>query len=176
MKGFEESILAAGCTAYLTKPIDLDKLMATVAGLTGGEQVSSGMKKPVQMPITSYKAGSVPRAQIASRLAGNPRLRPAVVKFVDRLPEQLDAMESAWKSHDFKALSELAHWLKGAGGTVGFDAFTEPAKELEQLARAGTEDGMNEVIGELRDLASRLVRPSADENNNAQPSITALKS
>jgi PAS domain S-box-containing protein len=176
MKGFEESILAAGCTAYLTKPIDLDKLMATVAGLTGGEQVSSGMKKPVQMPITTYKAGSVPRAQIASRLAGNPRLRPAVVKFVDRLPEQLDAMESAWKSHDFKALSELAHWLKGAGGTVGFDAFTEPAKGLEQLARAGTEDGMNEVIGELRDLASRLVRPSADENNNAQPSITALKS
>jgi len=175
MKGFEDSILAAGCTAYLTKPIDLDKLMATVAGLTGGEQVSSSMKKPVQMPITTYKAGSVPRAQIASRLASNPRLRPAVVKFVDRLPEQLDAMESAWKLHDFKALSELAHWLKGAGGTVGFDAFTEPAKELEQLARAGTEDGMNEVIGELRDLASRLVRPVADENNNAQAPASALK-
>lgn len=175
MKGFEDSILAAGCTAYLTKPIDLDKLMATVARLTGGEQVSSSMKKPPQMPITTYKAGSVPRAQIASRLAGNPRLRPAVVKFIDRLPEQLDAMESAWKAHDFRALSELAHWLKGAGGTVGFDALTEPAKELEQLAKAGTEDGMNEVIGELRDLASRLVRPVADENNNTQAPVSALK-
>ncbi len=175
MKGFEDSILAAGCTAYLTKPIDLDKLMATVGGLTGGEQVSSGMKKPVQLPITTYKAGSVPRAQIASRLAGNPRLRPAVVKFVDRLPEQLDAMESAWKTHDYKVLSELAHWLKGAGGTVGFDDFTAPARNLETLAKAGTEDGMNEVIGELRDLASRLVRPVVDENNNAQPSVTALK-
>lgn len=175
MKGFEESILAAGCTAYLTKPIDLDKLMATVARLTGGEQILSNVKKPPQMPITTYKAGSVPRTQITSRLAGNPRLRPAVVKFVDRLPEQLDAMESAWKTHDYKALSELAHWLKGAGGTVGFDAFTEPAKELEQLAKAGTEDGMNEVIGELRDLASRLVRPVEAENNNTQAPVSALK-
>ena len=27
MKGFEEEVLAAGCTAYLTKPIDIDRLL-----------------------------------------------------------------------------------------------------------------------------------------------------
>jgi CheY-like chemotaxis protein/HPt (histidine-containing phosphotransfer) domain-containing protein len=168
MKGFEESILAAGCTAYLTKPIDLDKLMATVANLTGGKQEAPQLKKPAAMPITTYKAGNVPRAQIASRLAGNPRLRPAVEKFIDRLPGQLDAMESAWKAQDYKTLAELAHWLKGAGGTVGFDAFTEPARELEQQAKAATDNGMNEVMGELRDMASRIVRPGTEDNNDTQ--------
>ena len=162
MKGFEQGILAAGFTAYLTKPIDLDKLMATIAGLTGGEQLSPLLKKTSQMPILTYKAGSVPRTPVVSRLAGNPRLRPAVEKFIDRLSGQLDAMEHAWKTQDFKALAELAHWLKGAGGSVGFDVFTEPAMSLEQLAKAGTEEGINEVIGELRDLTARIVRPLAE--------------
>ena len=162
MKGFEQGILAAGFTAYLTKPIDLDKLMATIAGLTGGEQLSPVLKKTSQMPIPTYKAGSVPRTPVVSRLAGNPRLRPAVEKFIDRLSGQLDAMEHDWKTQDFKALAELAHWLKGAGGSVGFDVFTEPAMSLEQLAKAGTEEGINEVIGELRDLTARIVRPLAE--------------
>jgi CheY-like chemotaxis protein/HPt (histidine-containing phosphotransfer) domain-containing protein len=175
MKGFEDSILAAGCTAYLTKPIDLDKLMATVARLTGGEQLAPSLKKAATLPITTYKAGSVPRVPVISRLAGNPRLRPAVEKFVGRLPGQLDAMEHAWKTQDFKALSELAHWLKGAGGTVGFDVFTEPAKNLETLAKAGNEAGLNEVIGELRDLTSRIAWPEADENNEAQAPTGAGK-
>jgi len=173
MKGFGESVLAAGFTGYLTKPIDLDKLMATIAGLIGGEQCAPALKKPAFLPITAYKAGSVPRAPVVSRLAGNPRLRPAVEKFVDRPGVQLDAMESAWKTQDFQTLAELVHWLKGAGGTVGFDAIVEPAKQLEQLAKAGTGGGLNEVVGELRDLTPRIDRPGAEENNTQVP-VTAL--
>ncbi|MGA7178786.1 MAG: ATP-binding protein [Thiobacillaceae bacterium] len=175
MKGFEQEILAAGFTAYLTKPIDLDKLMDTVAHLAGGEQIAPSLNKSAALPITTYKAGSVPRAPVVSRLAGNPRLRPAVDKFIDRLGGQLDAMEQAWKAQDYKALAELAHWLKGAGGTVGFDAFTEPAKTLEQLAKASEEQGINEVIGELRDLAARIVRPGSDDNNARAPLTAQVK-
>jgi PAS domain S-box-containing protein len=171
MKGFEETILAAGCTAYLTKPIDLDKLMAKVAELTGGEHSVPELKKPIPLPITSYKAGSVPRTPVVSRLASNARLRPAVEKFTVRLPTQLDAMENAWRSQDFNTLAELAHWLKGAAGSVGFDVFTEPAKNLEQLAKAGTEAGINEVIGELRNLTARIELPQADAG--APPTVPA---
>ena len=174
MKGFEQSILAAGFTAYLTKPIDLDKLMATIAGLTGGEQLGSALKKTSHLPILTYKAGSVPRAPVRSRLAGNPRLRPAVEKFIDRLSGQLDEMERAWQTQDFKTLADLAHWLKGAGGSVGFDAFTEPAMSLEQLAKAGTEEGINEVIGELRDLTARIVRPLAEVGGDVPPPTVSV--
>jgi hypothetical protein len=48
---------------------------------------------------------------------------------------------------------------------VGFDAIVEPAKQLEQLAKAGTGGGLNEVVGELRDLTPRIDRPGAEENN-----------
>lgn len=171
MKGYEENLLAAGFTAYLTKPIDLDTLMSTVARLVGGEKIAAGLKKPVVLPIIAYKAGSVPRLPVVSRLAGNIRLQPAVDKFIGRLPGQIDAMERVWKTRDFTALAELAHWLKGSGGTVGFDVFTEPAKMLEQLAKAGADTGINEAIGELRDLESRIART---EVNSMSTPATAL--
>ncbi len=56
-------------------------------------------------------------------------------------------MCDAWESGNFAELAELAHWLKGAAGTVGFHDFTEPAKRLESLAkRAVTEVGVTEDI------------------------------
>ena len=33
-------------------------------------------------------------------------------------------MHHAWAVGDFSELAQLAHWLKGAGGTAGFPAFT----------------------------------------------------
>ena len=169
MKGYEDSIMAAGCTAYLTKPVDLDQLMAKVIELVGGETVAVEPSRTTP----SYKAGSVPVTRIVSRLAGNARLHPAITKFVDRVAEQLDAMEVAWKARDFKTLAELAHWLKGAGGTVGFDPFTTPAKHLETLAKSESDEGLNELLGELRDIADRLERPGAP--STAAPAAAAQR-
>ena len=145
--------------------------MATIAGLIGGEQLAPALKETSHFPIPGYKAGSVPRTPVVSRLASNPRLRPAVEKFIDRLSSQLVEMERAWQTQDFKALADLAHWLKGAGGSVGFDVFTEPAMSLEQLAKAGTEEGINEVIGELRDLTARIVRPLVEVGGDVPPTV-----
>jgi HPt (histidine-containing phosphotransfer) domain-containing protein len=66
-------------------------------------------------------------------------------------------MTQAWNDRDFDELANLAHWLKGAGGTVGFDAFTEPAANLEQLAKAKSEAQIEDAIIVLRQLADRIV-------------------
>ena len=63
---------------------------------------------------------------------------------------------------------DVGHWLKGCGGTVGFDVFTKPAQNLEALAKAGRADGIQEVLQELVGLASRLVFPDEDD-----PSVAA---
>jgi|GEM_PF-6988941 len=54
------------------------------------------------------------------------------------------------------------------------DGFTGPARRLEQLGTAGTKSGLNGVTGQLRALASRIVRTGTDGNNRAQASETAL--
>jgi len=54
-------------------------------------------------------------------------------------------------------LRAAAHYLKGAGGSVGFDAFTGPAAHLEKLAKSQHPDGIGEAIEALVELASRVV-------------------
>jgi HPt (histidine-containing phosphotransfer) domain-containing protein len=68
-------------------------------------------------------------------------------------------MDLALRAADMKELAALAHWLKGAGGTVGYHAFTEPARTLEASAKEGDADAAAAALRELRHLAARLVVP-----------------
>lgn len=178
MQGFEKEILAAGCTGYLTKPINIDLLMQTLAETLGGEKVAglpSGLA-PDKM-IQPVEIAQIPaEVPLVSRLSGNPRLLSAVRKFTTRLGEQLDTMDRAWETGNFQELAELAHWLKGAAGTVGYDAFTGPATELEQLAKAGAAEQAGAVLRILRGLEKRIVVPdSAGNVSHAMPdSIQAI--
>jgi PAS domain S-box-containing protein len=157
MKGFEQTVLEAGCTGYLTKPIDIDKLLQTLADLLGGVPVSSPRAKTVfQLPTSDQSVKAVETTPLVSRLAYHPTLRAVVRQFAQQMPERLEAMERAWKLQDYETLASLAHWLKGAGGTVGFDAFTGPAKALEQYAKGHNGPGALEAIAQVRALVQRL--------------------
>ena len=165
MKGFEEKCLAAGCTGFLTKPVDIDLLLDTLGKLLGGERskVEAG---PIvedsdagEGSMFGDSAGAC-GPPIISRLAGgSARIQTTIIKFIHTLAGKLDDMDGAWAQRDFTELAALAHWLKGSGGTIGFDDFTEPAKDLEMLAKAGSEDGIALALRELRNLGARLAAP-----------------
>jgi len=157
MKGFEQGIMAAGFTGYLTKPIDIDKLLQMLADTLGGQRVLEVAPAPAG-PADDMKSAVV-ESPLISRLAHKPRLIPAIRKFTGRLGDQLEAMEKAWGERDLTELAALAHWLKGAAGTVGYDAFTEPAMELEQLVKARAETQIEAAIRRLRQLEQRIVVP-----------------
>ncbi len=171
----------AGCTGYLTKPIDIDGLIETLAGVLGGERKrGSERSSPADAGKARDQRGresAGARAPLVSRLAEkNPRLRATVEKFVHRLGGRLEAMEASWESGDFERLAKLAHWLKGAAGTVGFDAFTEPAQALELHARDGKRSGTERVIRELRGLAERIVVPGSAGMGAGPPLTSRLAS
>ena len=101
------------------------------------------MPGPIPLPEISQdvqheKKPAVDSGPIVSKLPVHiKKFRNIIVRFVQRLDQQLDALEKAESHGDLKAVAELAHWLKGAGGTVGFDVFTEPAAQLEIHAKKG---------------------------------------
>jgi PAS domain S-box-containing protein len=189
MKGFEQTILEAGCSHYMTKPIDIDLLLSTLAGLLNGKRVSARPQPqaalapaaPVEQPrpaatrtaraagaggapVVTSAVGAPPiGVPVVSRLADHPRLRAVVRKFAQQMPERMRAIEEAWDARDYTTLAGLAHWLKGSGGTAGFDAFTAPARTLEQLAKAGDEASIAPVIAQLKGLVDCIVAP-ADED------------
>jgi HPt (histidine-containing phosphotransfer) domain-containing protein len=165
MKGFEQELLAAGCTAYLTKPVDIDRLLDTVAGILGAERIilpPLKLSPAVPLSIVSADKPRVTQAPVISRLAEHPRLRGVVRKFGLQLGERLSIIEEAQARLDYEQLAQLGHWLKGAAGTVGFDEFTEPARALEQAARDHDPEQLATAVTEVRDLAQRLVIPDRE--------------
>jgi len=164
MKGFEREVMEAGCTGYLTKPVDIDALLQTLTDLLGGRRVQGEvLKKAAPTPISHARhAPKIDRPAVVSRLAQHPRLRSAVRKFAYQMPDKMREIEQAWSERNFEGLAALAHWLKGSGGTTGYDAFTEPAKTLELLAKAGSEERTQEVIADLRMLVADMVIPEEE--------------
>jgi len=157
MKGFEAEMETLGCADIVSKPINIDRLVDCVANVLKIPVLASAAEEfaPPQGAISnSDEVASA--GPVYSRLEDNPRMRPVVRKFALRLPQELANMERALHQHDHKALEDLAHWLKGAAGTVGFDTLTEPASRLEKLAARGIDSEILVAWLALRQLAERV--------------------
>jgi PAS domain S-box-containing protein len=166
MKGFEDELADAGFSGHIAKPIDLNLLVQTLGNYLAAEavQLDACNLAPVEDKARARGdfASSAQAAladPVRSRLAGNRRLQPVIARFVNRLDEQMRALEDAWSRQDLRGVGEIAHWLKGAAGSVGFDAFTEPAQQLMEHARAENRDAIEPDMSHLRALAARVVGP-----------------
>jgi len=165
MKGYEQKCLDSGYTGYLTKPIDIDGFMKMMAGLLDGSNGGYGSIRPPEAPsgvntLSPDHDVSSAEQRIVSRLAGNPRLRPAICRFADKLHAEVSQMQEAWKQGDMDEVARLAHWLKGSAGTVGYDAFTEPAAELENYAKARQVELVGQSLRQVKALAEAVETPS----------------
>ena len=155
MQGFEKEVIAAGCTAYLTKPIDIDVLLASIAKFVGGRrEVAPQAVSAAEVHVPA--SPSQGKAPIPSRLALKPRMAPIIGKFVLRMREQMPRIAAAQASENYSELIDLAQWLKGSAGTVGFDDFTEPAIELENAARQANAVACARYTSLIGDLAKRI--------------------
>ncbi len=159
MKGTEEKCRAAGCSGFLTKPIDMDRL---VGALTETLQ-EHGYEFPEAEPSggTVVEMSRVGRTAIHSTLPTDDADFCAIIaEFESRLRQRLTAMRAAFEAGNRNELAFLTHWLKGSGGTAGFHEFTEPARELERLLKtAADNDSIAEVLEEIAAIADCIVVP-----------------
>ena len=115
-----------------------------------------------------------PASTITSRLAGDKHLVPIVHKFLRKLHERLSEVGESQARNNYREIANFAHWLRGSAGSMGYDAFTTPAAELEAAAKGAQDEQVARLLSDVRDMARRVVAP--DETSVAAVSRSASAS
>ena len=139
MKGFEEECLAVGYSGYIAKPIDVDDFigrMADILGAVAREKTDDSLRDAGSVaPMPASETADHMAAPVFSTYAGRPGAGPLIVGFVEKVRGELPKLSLALEKESWEELANLAHWLKGSGGTMGFAVLTQPALELELAAK-----------------------------------------
>jgi HPt (histidine-containing phosphotransfer) domain-containing protein len=88
--------------------------------------------------------------------------------FVVDMPQRVARMKRQFELENWAALIRTAHQLKGAAGSYGFDALTEPAWRLEIALRDGAapaviEQALTALVADCRRVTVRP-RPTSTED------------
>jgi signal transduction histidine kinase/DNA-binding response OmpR family regulator len=126
--------LEAGCSDYLSKPISRAHLLAVVAKYLAPAAAERRRRLAAGLEAAAAEA-SAAAPRLRSSHAGEPKIAKLVERFVGRLPERVQLIESLVRKNSLDELRHALHQLKGAGGGYGFSSISDLAAQAEQHIR-----------------------------------------
>lgn len=176
MKGDIEKCLEAGCDAYLSKPIVLDKLFTTLSEFLPLEskimtqesnitedgpdklsQVISNSSPPVKDEDgEQYDEQIISWPELEERFGDDDVIIEIVEAwFVDN-PDRIEALPEAIKANNVEEVQALSHTLKGSAALIGARLLFAPTLELNLAAKKGSLENAEALLENIQSEFEKL--------------------
>jgi PAS domain S-box-containing protein len=131
MIGDREKVLAAGCDAFLTKPVDWQLLFEAI-------------ETHLPAAVSQGGAGNAPGDD-------EHELQLLSLRFAAELPRMVGDITAAAAAADWERVRSLAHQMKGVAGGLGYPDLTELGARIEVAAAGGADRaGIAELLARLK--------------------------
>lgn len=154
MQGDREKCLASGMDDYISKPIDLSKLVEVLESWLlesdkGNDSASRGTQQDHD-DIQDIASNVFDFEGMSARLCDDQDLIRAVTEAVlEEMPGQIEQLRQLVEGGDAVQAGAQAHKIKGAASNVGGLSLSEQAMILEQAGKDGDimciQDGLDEL-------------------------------
>ncbi len=162
MKGDREKALAAGMDDYITKPLDLGSMFATITKWMKPLAVNSAAAEPVS-PLSADGLGELPGIDVDAGMAvcmNNVVLYTRLLKMFRQQALDFPAhFKEALEEGDESVTTRLAHTLQGTAGNIGATGVQQYAAALHEACKGQL--GAQELNARLHALEEELANVAA---------------
>jgi signal transduction histidine kinase/DNA-binding response OmpR family regulator len=152
----------SGCSDYLSKPVNPEVLLRTVARHLK-QEISPSIPRDESDREYSVKADT--GGTIASTMTDYPGMKKIIIEFVEELPGEILKIQDLLIRDELQLLRRAVHQLRGTGGGYGFYPITDAAGSVEDAINAT--DNQESIVSKINSLFGVMRRIEGFDDNRA---------
>ena len=175
LKGDRERCLVAGMNDYLTKPIDRQQLITTLAHWLSPTPAVATSPIIATAPPPSPPTDTILDKKILAVLRRDldeEDFITILTLYLDKLPSRVEALRMAFRDNDPEAATLIAHPLKSSSRQLGAIILGSVCEKLEFMGRSGQLDPNETVLDTLAreaEAAQKALRTLLEGNRSLPP-------